>query len=117
MLVVMQRDATATDIERVCAAIREMGFQPLPMPGEQRTAIGLVGNDGHPTTLFLTHFTHFSGYFGRHGVNRGHFRDQFVVSHRIVCRNGCAKCFLAAVLAGTAGGEEQCCENGGNEIF
>lgn len=46
MLVVMQRDATAQDVERVCAAIREMGFTPVPMPGEQRTAIGLVGNDG-----------------------------------------------------------------------
>jgi 3-deoxy-7-phosphoheptulonate synthase len=45
MLVVMQSDATAAEIEGVCGAIREMGYQPVPMPGEQRTAIGLVGND------------------------------------------------------------------------
>ena len=46
MLVVMQTDATQTDIDRVCGAIKEMGYQAVPMPGGQRTAIGLVGNDG-----------------------------------------------------------------------
>ena len=46
MLVVMQTDATQSDIDRVCGAIREMGYQAVPMPGGQRTAIGLVGNDG-----------------------------------------------------------------------
>ena len=54
MLVVMQRDATAGDIEHVCAAIRDMGFQPLPMPGEQRTAIGLVGNEGQVDGSHIT---------------------------------------------------------------
>lgn len=46
MLVVMQHHATETEVEGVCRAIREMGYQPVPMPGEQRTAIGLIGNDG-----------------------------------------------------------------------
>jgi len=45
MLVVMHSTATAADIERVCGAITDMGFQPLPMPGAQRTTVGLVGND------------------------------------------------------------------------
>jgi 3-deoxy-7-phosphoheptulonate synthase len=45
MLVVMHSTATAADIERVCGAIKDMGFQPLPMPGAQRTTVGLVGND------------------------------------------------------------------------
>jgi 3-deoxy-7-phosphoheptulonate synthase len=45
MLVVMRSDATPEDIEAVCDAIRAMGFQPAPMPGAQRTAVGLVGND------------------------------------------------------------------------
>ncbi|MFL5574545.1 MAG: 3-deoxy-7-phosphoheptulonate synthase [Gemmatimonadaceae bacterium] len=45
MLVVMQSDATAADVEAVCDAIRRMGYQPLPMPGQQRTAVGLIGND------------------------------------------------------------------------
>ena len=46
MLIVMKHDATPADIERVCAWIRERGFTPQPMPGAQRTAVGLVGNDG-----------------------------------------------------------------------
>jgi 3-deoxy-7-phosphoheptulonate synthase len=46
MLVVMKQSATPDDIERVCAWIREKGYTAQPMPGAQRTAIGLVGNDG-----------------------------------------------------------------------
>jgi 3-deoxy-7-phosphoheptulonate synthase len=46
MLVVMQHDATAKDVERVVAIIQEMGYEARPMPGAQRTAVGLVGNDG-----------------------------------------------------------------------
>lgn len=46
MLVVMHHNATEPQVEAVCRAIREMGYQPVPMPGEQRTAIGLIGNDG-----------------------------------------------------------------------
>jgi len=45
MLVVMHATATAADIERVCGAIIDMGYQPIPMPGAQRTTVGLVGND------------------------------------------------------------------------
>jgi 3-deoxy-7-phosphoheptulonate synthase len=45
MLVVMQSGATPEQIEAVCDAIRAMGFQPVAMPGAQRTAVGLVGND------------------------------------------------------------------------
>ncbi len=45
MLVVMHHTATTEDVDRVCDAITQMGFEPRPMPGEQRTAIGLVGND------------------------------------------------------------------------
>jgi len=46
MLVVMSHGATADDVDRVCAAIKAMGYTPAPMPGAQRTAVGLVGNDG-----------------------------------------------------------------------
>jgi 3-deoxy-7-phosphoheptulonate synthase len=46
MLVVMQRDASRKAVDAVCQAIRDMGYQAMPMPGEQRIAIGLVGNDG-----------------------------------------------------------------------
>jgi len=46
MLVVMSHQATQEDVDRVCEAIRAMGYTPAPMPGAQRTAVGLVGNDG-----------------------------------------------------------------------
>ena len=46
MLVVMQHDATPADVENVCRTIVEMGYEARPLPGAQRTAVGLVGNDG-----------------------------------------------------------------------
>ncbi|MCA1693851.1 MAG: 3-deoxy-7-phosphoheptulonate synthase [Actinobacteria bacterium] len=46
MLVVMQRDATQSQVDAVCEAIRSMGYEAVPMPGAQRTAVGLIGNDG-----------------------------------------------------------------------
>jgi 3-deoxy-7-phosphoheptulonate synthase len=46
MLVVMDNHATPEQIDRVVRVIEEMGYQARPMPGGQRTAVGLVGNDG-----------------------------------------------------------------------
>src|SRR3954465_15837392 len=46
MLVVMAHDATAKDVDRVVSIIKELGYEARPMPGAQRTAVGLVGNDG-----------------------------------------------------------------------
>ncbi|MEX2154883.1 MAG: 3-deoxy-7-phosphoheptulonate synthase [Gemmatimonadaceae bacterium] len=46
MLVVMQQHATPQEIERVVKTIEEMGYAARPMPGAQRTTVGLVGNDG-----------------------------------------------------------------------
>jgi 3-deoxy-7-phosphoheptulonate synthase len=46
MLVVMQRNATEDEIEKVVATVREMGLSAHPMPGSLRTAIGITGNTG-----------------------------------------------------------------------
>jgi 3-deoxy-7-phosphoheptulonate synthase len=46
MLVVMQNHATQEQIDRVVKTIEEMGYAARPMPGETRTTVGLVGNDG-----------------------------------------------------------------------
>jgi 3-deoxy-7-phosphoheptulonate synthase len=46
MLVVMRHDASPEQIEGVVTTIREMGYDAAPIPGKQRTAVGLVGNDG-----------------------------------------------------------------------
>jgi 3-deoxy-7-phosphoheptulonate synthase len=45
MLVVMQQDATESQLRRVVQTIRELGFEPHPIVGKFRTAVGIVGND------------------------------------------------------------------------
>ena len=66
MLVVMRHGATQDDIHRVVAIIEDMGYQARPMPGKERTTIGLVGNDGQvdgtrfsalPGVLEIIHIT------------------------------------------------------------
>src|SRR6185369_11422950 len=42
----MTHNATPENLESVVKTIEEMGYQARPMPGKQRTAVGLVGNDG-----------------------------------------------------------------------
>jgi len=42
----MRHGATADEVQKVVSVIEEMGYQATPMPGAQRTAVGLVGNDG-----------------------------------------------------------------------
>jgi len=42
----MRHGATDAEIQRVVAVIEELGYKASPMPGAQRTAVGLVGNDG-----------------------------------------------------------------------
>src|SRR5574341_1984145 len=42
----MRHGASAAEVKRVVSVIEEMGYQAREMPGAQRTAVGLVGNDG-----------------------------------------------------------------------
>ena len=46
MLVVMRHGASDDEIRQVVRVIEEMGYQAHPLAGKNRTAIGLVGNDG-----------------------------------------------------------------------
>jgi 3-deoxy-7-phosphoheptulonate synthase len=46
VLVVMRQDATRDQIEGVVSAIEAHGFKAHPIPGAQRTAIGITGNKG-----------------------------------------------------------------------
>ncbi len=46
MLIVMRADARDADIEAVCRRITDLGFTPHPMPGSNRTAVGVTGNPG-----------------------------------------------------------------------
>ncbi|HOO55671.1 MAG TPA: 3-deoxy-7-phosphoheptulonate synthase [bacterium] len=45
MLIVMRNDATPEQIGEVEHIVREMGLKPYPIPGSQRTAIGVLGNE------------------------------------------------------------------------
>jgi 3-deoxy-7-phosphoheptulonate synthase len=45
MLVVMNSSASKTEVENVCELIGALGFEARAMPGGERTAIGLIGND------------------------------------------------------------------------
>jgi 3-deoxy-7-phosphoheptulonate synthase len=46
MLVVMNHTASEADVRGVVDTIEEMGYEARPIPGRQRTSIGLIGNDG-----------------------------------------------------------------------
>ena len=53
MLVVMQAHASEEQVREVCKKIESLGYRAHPMPGAQRTAIGITGNQGvvEPGTL------------------------------------------------------------------
>lgn len=44
MLVVMETKATTEMVEKICTLVESMGLKAHPMPGAQRTAIGVTGN-------------------------------------------------------------------------
>jgi 3-deoxy-7-phosphoheptulonate synthase len=46
MLVVMQANATEEQVRAVCTKIETLGYRAHPIPGAQRTAIGVTGNSG-----------------------------------------------------------------------
>ena len=45
MLILMGANATQADIDAVCGAVTERGFRPVKLPGEDRTAIGVLGSN------------------------------------------------------------------------
>lgn len=46
MLVVMKHMASEIEVQAVVEEIEQMGYEARPMPGKQRTTVGLMGNDG-----------------------------------------------------------------------
>ena len=50
----MRRDASPEDIARVVAVVHEMGLEARPIPGRQRTTIGVIGNEGRVEGARLT---------------------------------------------------------------
>jgi 3-deoxy-7-phosphoheptulonate synthase len=54
----MKPDATQSDVDRVLEVIEKLGYKPHAMPGANRTAIGITGNNG---AVDPTHFENLSG--------------------------------------------------------
>lgn len=46
MLIVMDHNATEAQVRAVEAAVEALGYKAEPIPGKQRTAIGVLGNQG-----------------------------------------------------------------------
>jgi len=46
MLVIMKNDATEAQVQAVVREIESLGFRGVPMPGAQRTAVCIIGNEG-----------------------------------------------------------------------
>src|SRR5213080_2652637 len=46
MLVVMKAHATEEQVRAVCEKVERLGYKAHAMPGAQRTAIGITGNQG-----------------------------------------------------------------------
>jgi len=46
MLIVMEHFATPEQVEAVCERVRSLGLTPQPIPGGDRVAIGVLGNQG-----------------------------------------------------------------------
>lgn len=47
MLIVMDHNASAEQVRAVQQAVEAMGLQAAPIPGRERTAIGVLGNQGY----------------------------------------------------------------------
>jgi 3-deoxy-7-phosphoheptulonate synthase len=58
MLIVMRTDATDAQVEQVVRVITELGFRGHPLPGAQRTAIGVTGNQ---SAVEATRFENLAG--------------------------------------------------------
>lgn len=47
MLIVMNHNATQAEVDAVTKAVADMGYTAAPIPGSERTAIGVLGNQGY----------------------------------------------------------------------
>src|SRR5512137_2914203 len=47
MLIVMNHNATQADVDAITKVVSDMGFRAEPIPGSERTAIGVLGNHGY----------------------------------------------------------------------
>ncbi len=53
MLIVMSLKATKEQLDAVVKAVEEMGLRAAPIPGSERTAVGVLGNEGYVDDLTI----------------------------------------------------------------
>jgi len=46
MLILLRSDSSQADLDRVIQRVSDLGYRPLPIPGHQRSAVAVLGNDG-----------------------------------------------------------------------
>jgi 3-deoxy-7-phosphoheptulonate synthase len=76
MLIVMSYSATKAEIAKVVKAVQDMGYRAEPIPGAERTAIGVLGNKGYVDDAViqdLPEFRKLSTFLNRTSWVRGLF--------------------------------------------
>jgi 3-deoxy-7-phosphoheptulonate synthase len=53
MLIVMSKRATKAELDAVVKAVQDMGLKAAPIPGSERTAVGVLGNEGYVDDLTI----------------------------------------------------------------
>ena len=53
MLIVMSIKATKEQLDAVVKAVEDMGLRAAPIPGSERTAVGVLGNEGYVDDLTI----------------------------------------------------------------
>jgi 3-deoxy-7-phosphoheptulonate synthase len=53
MLLVMSQRATKEELDAVVKAVQDMGLTAAPIPGSERTAVGVLGNEGYVDDLTI----------------------------------------------------------------
>ena len=53
MLIVMSHRATEAELNAVVKAVQDMGLMATPIPGRERTAVGVLGNEGYVDDLTI----------------------------------------------------------------
>ncbi len=53
MLLVMSQRATKEELNAVVKAVQDMGLKAAPIPGSERTAVGVLGNEGYIDDLTI----------------------------------------------------------------
>ncbi|HVF29724.1 MAG TPA: 3-deoxy-7-phosphoheptulonate synthase [Pyrinomonadaceae bacterium] len=94
MLIVMKSDATPAQIDRVVEIIEHLGLRGHPMPGENRTAIGITGNK---TALDPAHFENLPGVADAIRVTK---------PYKLISKDLRPEKSVVKVGSGTVGGEE-----------